>query len=201
MKVINSIGVTFTEHCNALADKVIATGFHPDVVVGILTGGAFVARIMAERFKNAGLEFAYAETKLQRYSTIKKEQLGVKRHLRKLPRWVCDFLRNVEVYFREIKFYGRRGKPVGAASLSEQVRSVLLDGAKVLIVDDTIDTGVTIKAIKQGVLAKYPHSDVRLAALTITHHKPEAWPEYHVYNRVLLRFPWSYDAENGKEGV
>lgn len=193
MRVIDCLGGAFASHCNRLAESVIESGFRPTVVIGILTGGAVVSRIMAQRFRDAGIEFAYAETKLQRNSTVRKGRLGVRKYLRRMPRSLCNILRNVEMLLGEIAFYLKRGKSLSPAVLDEQVLSILSDGAQVLVIDDAIDTGSTITAVKQGISERYPRSEVRLAVLTVTHHRPLSWPDYHLYNRVLLRFPWSFD--------
>ncbi|MDE6702075.1 MAG: phosphoribosyltransferase domain-containing protein, partial [Muribaculaceae bacterium] len=72
-------------------------------------------------------------------------------------------------------------------TLSENIR-------KILIIDDAVDSGATLKAIVEKFKAEYPNTDIRSAVITQTHPQAIYKPDYCIFdNSTLIRTPWSID--------
>ncbi len=196
MKVINLYGESFVKTCKDLATQINNSGEVFDVVVGIQTGGGYVAREVYKTLKEQSINATYVEVKIQRGSTRAKEVSHVKTILRKLPEFILNFLRILEVEFLELK--AKFIKPVrhGEISFASEVGQLLSEGGKnILLIDDCIDTGYTIKAIKDYIEENFLNNKVKTAVVTIAHRKPIIKVDYKLFNRVLIRFPWANDAK------
>lgn len=199
MKVMTLIGGDFKGACRELAERVGA-GFDPDVVVGILNGGAYVGRQMLGVLTPKD-DRAYAEVRLQRSSTESKDNPIVSFLLRHLPLPVLDMLRKAEAVVLEHRLGKNPPRREGSIEFVDEISDVLAQGGKnVLIVDDAIDSGATIALVKEYISEKFPGNDVRTAVITVTTRHPIADADYWLYHdRVLIRFPWSKDAKEKKK--
>ena len=103
MKVINLYGDNFVNTCKDLATQINESGEVFDVVVGIQVGGGFVAREVYRTLKEKSTNATYVEVKIQRGGTRAKEVSHIKTILRKLPEFILNFLRILEVEFLELK--------------------------------------------------------------------------------------------------
>jgi hypoxanthine phosphoribosyltransferase len=73
---------------------------------------------------------------------------------------------------------------------------ILSRGARVLVVDDAVDSGVTLATVLQTLQSVCPPEvEVRTAVITVTIEDPVVAPDYALYRGVLCRFPWSFDAQ------
>jgi hypoxanthine phosphoribosyltransferase len=177
----------FEEACRALAG--VTAGYEPDVLVGIATGGAVVARSLTPHLPG---EPPAVVVRLRRPATGVKERLRADRLLRRLPTRVANLLRWIEVELRE-RFL-RPTAPEGASDVGPEVRRAIAGAERVLVVDDTVDSGRTLTAAVEIVRDAAPDTEVRTAVLTSTWRNPPVRPDYCLYDRVLLRFPWSLDS-------
>ena len=89
MKVITLIDNDFDIAAHRLSDMVMAD-FSPDLAVGVLSGGAVVAKALMERFEQAGLHCSYTQLRLQRQSTPRKQTPIVAWTIRVLPTMLLD---------------------------------------------------------------------------------------------------------------
>ena len=64
---------------------------------------------------------------------------------------------------------------------------------RILLVDDAIDTGSTVLAIKNFIHTIDANIEVKIAVLTTTHKEPYIKADFSLFKRVLLRCPWSED--------
>lgn len=118
----------FPEACRKLAEDVIRSGFEFDILVGIASGGWYVAKHMAAPVR--------LSVTLRRASTATKKKL-LPSLLKYLPRPVCDMLR-----IAESRFYGLlshlRKPQVSSIDLSDEMLDTLRSrpDARILIVDD-----------------------------------------------------------------
>lgn len=202
MRVETILGADFDALCVRLAENVLEKNFSPNVVIGILTGGGYIGRKSYEEFKRqiTDHEVIYTEVKLQRPSTKTKKQKKANELLPKLPQWLLNFLRIIEVYYYEIKVRFVKPRREGTLIIEDSVAKCIQQGGKkVLIIDDCIDTGYTLKLVKEYLQYNYPGNDFRIAVATVAHHFPVVIPEYQLYNRVLLRFPWANDVKKEKD--
>lgn len=180
------------EHCQSLASRIQASGFEPMLMIGIKQGGAEVARLMRASFPASH----YCEVRISRPSTKQKGEGWMHRLLQKLPLWLCDLLRTVESRVNEWRSEGKQPVRIGQILLPADISHTLADArsARVLLIDDAIDTGATIQQARQQLQAQFPHLDIRVAVITVTTQHPVCEADYYLYhNRTLCRFPWSND--------
>lgn len=189
MKVISLEGTRFTEACCRLSQSVTASGFIPKAVVGIATGGAVVAEAMP---MDGAKRFAVT---CRRPGSRAKGGL-FRRVVGRLPRRVADWLRIAESRCYEMT--GRLRAPhVPVVTLPPSLREWLLENphASVLVVDDAVDSGATLRGVLDAMARVAPEADVRSAVITVTRANPITDPDFALYrDRTLVRFPWAADA-------
>lgn len=182
MKVLTLDSILLAEECRRLAECVNNSGFRPDAVVAVRRGGSFVASAMAEYIG----ERPVFTVDCSRQSTRHKGNL-MRTVLKCMPLTVRDWLRNVEH-----RFLTRR--KTSPATVLPDVPSEISHYRRILILDDAVDTGVTLQAVYRAVSAAAPSSYIRTAVLTVTTAFPLIFPDYTLHRNLLLRFPWSLDA-------
>lgn len=186
MSVITLHPQSLADACHRLSALVHGAGCRPALLVGILSGGAEVARLMRADFPDV----PYAEVRMSRPSTRKKERGLLHRMLQAMPLWLCDVLRMAESRVGEWRSRGQLPERVGSISLDIEVPA----GGTILLVDDAIDTGATIQVLRQQLQARYPNAEVRVAVITVTTAHPVCDADFCLYHdRTLCRFPWSND--------
>lgn len=175
-KVVTLTPEKLARACSELEDAVVVSGFSPEAVLTIATGGDYVGELM---FKNV----PHFSTKAQRPTTKYKKGI-FRRFLKILPRCIKDRLRIVEA--RRLS---------GAPKVTPQVNlPELPKEGHVLIVDDAVDSGATLAAVCRKVAVIYPGLAIRTAVITATTDAPLLEPDYCLYrNSTLIRFPWSAD--------
>ncbi|HEU5048446.1 MAG TPA: phosphoribosyltransferase family protein [Rickettsiales bacterium] len=184
-------GLKQTAH--ALAASV--SGFQPNMLIGIRSGGYHVAQLMAESMQGCTL----LGITCRRPGTSKKQKSSLlKRLLRKLPHQITDRLRVLEhIVLTQLRPAKVSTVIPDASELSEIERELMQrkEGARVLIVDDAIDSGATMAYVRTLVNAiANPSAAVKMAAITVTTASPVTEPDFSLYRYVLCRFPWSLDS-------
>ncbi len=163
-----------------LETLVASTGYVPDTVLSIRRGGEYVGKLMFADAK-------HISTTLQRPGTKRKSRWlsGV---LRYVPRIILDRMRIFEAWWLS----RHRPEPLDP----ELVELPDISGCeRLLIVDDAVDSGATLQAVRQAVRLLRPDADVLTAVITVTTRKPLALPDFSLYNDfTLIRFPWSMDS-------
>lgn len=195
MKVISLLGSDFSESCSLLSQK-ISKSYNPDLVIGVLTGGSFVAKnILCSLPHND--ERLYIEVKVQRSDTKKKEKGIVKYVLSYSPTFLLNWMRILESLFLEMKAKRYNPKREGKIELPVNIDSFLKTRARnILLVDDAIDSGATLNLIKAYLLNHYKDITVKIAVITVTTTHPIVDADYSLFHdRILVRFPWSNDVK------
>ena len=164
----------------ALGRKITADGFKPDHILYVERAGLLIGNVLAEYFK-VGL----SDITCQRMGTSAKS--GIKGVLRWLPRWATHLLRRLELFSSMHKARSERHVTWN--------RALPLAGKKILVVDDAVDTGYSLRAIMQYLLAYgLSQKNIRIAVLTTTGKDLCITPEYSLVKNTICAFPWSYDA-------
>lgn len=129
--------------------------YHPDLVVYLARGGYLIGCDVA-RYFGCGL----AELDKHRDSLAKKDS----KLLCKLPGCLKHFLREAELKFRSFRSESKDLSYVPPAIFTG--RYPWPDEAlRILIVDDSIDSGESIISARKAVENRYPAADVRVAVL------------------------------------
>jgi len=157
--------------------------FAPDLIVGIATGGEYVAEMMFS-------QVPHVTVRSSRPSTEAKQSLGfIWRIIRNLPDFVKDGMRVAEA-----KWLGRRRSGTQEPlSLSADIITFIARSKKILIVDDAIDTGMTMKRVINAIRGVEGERDIAVAVISVTMSDPIVEADYKLYTGVLVRFPWSKD--------
>ncbi|MFT7156144.1 MAG: hypoxanthine phosphoribosyltransferase [Parvicella sp.] len=198
MKVIELLNKDFTNACHELADKVLEDAC-PDTIIGVLTGGGVVGREMLEQFKSKGCKPNYLEFKIQRQLTKKKESVGVRSLLRKMPRSITKRLILMEVLVLELKSKFVTPKRDIDYKLDNELREEFANPKSIgslLIIDDCIDTGATVQALVSHINTINQNIKIKVAVITVTHKNPLIKADYQLFERTICRFPWSMEIQN-----
>ncbi len=180
MRVITLDNARFESACRQLESA--CADHEPDLIVGIATGGVYVAERMFDGVPHVSIL-------KQRRSTARKTA-SVSRLLRLLPVPVSNLMRMCES--RLLSW--RKPKPAAAVKLDEMTCRAVKASRRVLVVDDAVDSGVTLDAVLRGVAAVEGEREIRSAVVTVTTSHPLVHPNYTLYNNhTLIRFPWSKD--------
>lgn len=187
MKVVTLNREDFRRACQRLFLEVMAEEFWPDVLVGIAHGGEEVMNCLASDFPEARI----ASVKCSRPTSRNKKFLSPV--LRYLPSRINIVLRRLEARFLNKHTDTKR-------TLENHLDPKLFYGTKrpkVLIVDDAVDSGHTLKTVEQEVRRVCPDAIIRTAALTVTTIRPICRPNIVLYKDLtLIRFPWSADTKD-----
>lgn len=191
MKVITLDNVRFFRKCVELRELVAADGFDYDAVVAIASGGVYVARAFMDGNPRSSACF---EVNCRRTGTdVKKRRLS--KVVGALPRWMADLLRIAEsrIYEMKRRFSASHLKHVELpASLADYLRE---KPRKLLIIDDAVDSGVTLASVVKAIAGVAAESQVRTAVITVTTGSPLINADYALYrDSMLVRFPWSLDS-------
>ncbi len=172
----------------------IARGFAPDIVLGIRTGGYHVALMMESTFPNS----TFLPITCRRPSTTTKQNSRVKEIISRLPHFITGYLRLAEhVLLTQLRAPRKRELVPDQAELAAIKRAMMEKNnqAKILIVDDSVDSGATLEAVLSAVHAIADGASIKTAAITVTTDRPLAMPDFALYRFVLFRFPWSLDVK------
>lgn len=197
MPVVTLSPALLADACRQLSDRIHTAGVEPSLIIGILTGGAEVARLMRADFPQS----RYCEVRLSRPDTRQKGQGLTHRLLQRLPLWLCDWLRIAESRIREWRSHSVAPQRLGTLALPPDIDAWLQEASRnttqppvVLLIDDAIDTGATILRAREQLLQRYEGLTVQVAVLTVTTAHPACEAQFYLYhNRTLCRFPWSND--------
>ena len=160
---------------------VAASGFEPEAILSIRHGGEFVGKPMF-----AGLPH-YAVT-LQRSSTKRKNRLFAA-VVKRMPLFLLDRMRILEAWMLSKK----KPAPIDSPRI---VLPDLTTFRRILIVDDAVDSGATLAAIRRSVSTLCPRAVIKTAVITVTTQSPLIVPDFYLYhNFTLIRFPWSLDSK------
>jgi hypoxanthine phosphoribosyltransferase len=175
----------------------VRTDWHPDVFVGIRTGGCHVAEVMARAF---GSNRCVLPITCRRPSTrFKLASSYIRKLVSKLPRPIVDRLRVAEhkLLTRRASASKRPAYQFDAGEIAELDLWLEKAGRRpsILVVDDSVDTGNTLIAVL-GLMKEHAlDADIRSAVITITTSSPLITPDYTLFRQRLCRFPWSLDAQ------
>jgi len=165
-----------------------------DILIGIATGGVYVSSPIKDKLRKEKWHGKYHEIKLSRKTTRTKKNLPFKFIFSKLPYFILNFLRKLEVFiFENFKSNAYKVSKENNIHLSPEIIKDIKNANSIFLVDDAIDTGSTMLAIKNVIETINPNVKIKIVVLTVTHKHPYIEPDYTLYKRVLLRCPWAED--------
>jgi hypoxanthine phosphoribosyltransferase len=175
----------------ALGRKVIASGYRPDAVVGIATAGVFVASAMRATVVP---DAALLEVASRRPTTRFKDRPIVRRAVALIPDRLSSGMRRLEHRVLMRRPSAAAPRVVTMAPDAEAVARALPPGARLLVVDDAVDSGSTMAAVAAFLASVAPQAHIRTAVLSASTPDRAPRPDFHLYEGALLSGPWSLDA-------
>ncbi len=172
-----------------------------DALVGVRRGGSLVCDAFCRHFPKNRYRSRY-DIALQRPSTKHKGKL-ISKILQLLPIPVLNLMRIAEA--KMLSFHRKVQASSAAVSIEmpEELKKMLNETAqaKILIIDDAVDSGYTLSAIANTLMKTAPEAEIKTAVITETTDQPRIRADFSLYhNRTLIRFPWSNDyKKNSKE--
>lgn len=177
-----------------LALNVLSSGYRPDLIIGIKTGGAFVSEFLYDVLLNYDDNISYYEVSLKRHLSHKKQYLKVNYFLKYFPYIMLNLMRNLEVYLYELTkpsnyILNRQNDII----IREEDIKTTKNAKNILLVDDAIDSGATLLEVKAKISTINMNAQIKSAVLTSTHKSSYISADFTLFERVLLRCPWSND--------
>ncbi|MCM1518075.1 MAG: phosphoribosyltransferase domain-containing protein [Pseudoflavonifractor sp.] len=191
MKVITVTQAEFADMCDRLSELVGTSGPAPDVIIGILRGGGYVADQISRHFPSA----KRADVTLRRKSSDAKDSCLVRTLMHYTPQIILNLARIAESYCTRYRPLQERDSEM---ELSEDIADFLSYAPRhILVVDDAIDSGATMLTVVSYLRRLYPHCVISTAAITVTTPKPAIKADFCIYNNdTLIRFPWAADSRH-----
>ena len=201
MKLINCLGKDFDDACFNLASDMISHGAIPDIIIGVATGGTHVATRVFNYMKVSNPHIKYCEVTLQRPYTLFMKNIGIKKIFKIIPKWLLDQIRiwniNIHEYFYE--HINKNIKRNGNIFIPNNIKDIIneKDPIHIMFIDDAVDSGTTFELLT-NFINKLHNNDNNLiityGVLTTSYKNPKIRPNFSLYNRTILRFPWAFDA-------
>ena len=130
-----------------LADKITSSGYKPDYLIGIPTGGLFPLALLAK------------ELIIKNVLSILTESTGTDEK-------------------KEVKIVA--------------YPKIDLSNKKLLLIDEIVESGITLHQILQKLQKIYPGSEIKTATLGVNKDKCEFYPDYFIFFEEgdWVIFPW-----------
>ena len=165
-----------------LAEK-ISQSFSPDVIVYLAKGGYIFGRNIAAFFGAPVFELSSKRSG----DEIKRKNAAL---LMKLPRCARRVLREIEIRLRLNKKNEEQKQQFYLTSRYEPPASA----NKILLIDDSADSGSSIVTALEFLKELYPYGDVRIAALNVFDAAMQKVKiDYFTYRNTLISTPASKD--------
>lgn len=154
-----------------------------DTIVFVPKAGCYLSELFIEMFDHS---FDVNFVTVRRASTISKSNFAKEFIFKR--KWLSDVMRHFEVLVRLIKFkIGIRQKMVAKPEIGFNAAD-----KRILVIDDSVDTGTTLRMVKAALLEKRTRSVI--TACISNHLMPEEVDvDYTVYRYRLLRTKNSRD--------
>lgn len=126
---------------------------------------------------------------------------AVKKHkylpdiVNKLPK---DLIYYLKVYERRLSYYDIVGDRV---LYYDEEKAKKLTPNKILIFDDSIDTGYTLLNIKKEIESIYENAEVKIAVLNYFTDRDSIKPDYFLYTDSVISAPWTIDSKEYKRFI
>ena len=186
MKVIDFTTTDIEKACETLISQFDCQF---DLVVGIAEGGRLMAEIISQKLE-LPLLLVIRQRKLTQYKSKSKNILKY------IPKKILNLIRIIENRYCEflLKIKKQAEQPDEIKILSNELSFFENPQIKnILLVDDAIDSGSTVRNVEKFLQTKNNGWNIKIAVITQSFKQPVRKADYQLYNRVLVRFPWSND--------
>lgn len=171
-----------------LYNKILSTDYKFDLVIFIAKGSYTIGKKLSELGNCPLLE-------------IKATRKG-----NKLKKIISPFLKLIP---KKIKMYLRNKEVKSNVHEKNIERNVIYNIEKwskykecknIILVDDSVDTGYSIKACKEEIERFFPNSNIKVAAFNYFEKSENIIKvDYSIYKEMMMNGPWSNDSKYHKE--
>lgn len=171
-----------------LYNKILSTDYKFDLVIFIAKGSYTIGKKLSELGNCPLLE-------------IKATRKG-----NKLKKIISPFLKLIP---KKIKMYLRNKEVKSNVHEKNIERNVIYNIEKwskykecknIILVDDSVDTGYSIKACKEEIERFFPNSNIKVAAFNYFEKSENIIKvNYSIYKEMMMNGPWSNDSKYHKE--
>lgn len=163
--------------------EIISADFKPDVVVFIAKGSYLIGYEMSKIYKVPLVEI-FAERKGNKIKHF------VSPILKYIPRDLKNYLRKKELDS------GFHSKSVARNVHLTKGRNTLEQSNHILIVDDSVDSGFTVKEVFQYLKTHLNNENIKVAAFNYFDESSEIFQiDYYLYRNAIIQGPWSKDSK------
>lgn len=169
--------------------KLISVDFQPDVVVFIAKGSFLIGYEMSNFF-NTPLVECFAVRKGNKFKQY------VSPILKCFPKKLKKYLRERELQSGLHSFSSDRH-----VYISNQ-KNAIENATNILVVDDSVDTGYTVKEVIHYLTNNFSKGNIKVAALNYFDQSVAIFQiDYFLYTNCMLQGPWSKDSKYYKEFI
>lgn len=185
----------FQEVCGSLGDRIVEL-CSPDLIVVVPRAGDFIWEELKKIPVFEGVNVV--KIKAQRRLTKHKSKGFIKPVLVKFPRSINNLLRHLESIVRELMFYLRGPGVSPLLEYEDGVVDCVVKAKRIVVIDDAIDSGVSIKSILEFLKQKNALATIHVAVITTTFEEPLVCADISLYDRQIIRFHWAEDYDAPK---
>lgn len=157
--------------------------FDFDLIVYVAKSGYLIADILSVL---TGVSYVGINS-TREYVTEKDDSLI--KLVNKLPRFMVKVLKKTE---RKLNFYDNNKERYLNYNKHFFKR---FEPEKVLIIDDVIDTGYTIKKVVEEINNIYENPEIKVAVLSYFNDRDAEKPDFYLYENTVLSAPWTIDSK------
>ena len=132
------------------------------------------------------------EMKSKRPASDKKNNI-IPNIINKLPKDLIYFLK---IYERRLSYYDVVGQRTLYYDEDEYKKT---KPKKILIFDDSIDTGYTIDKVIEEISKIYQGAEIKIAVLNYFTDRNSIKPDYYLYKDSVISAPWTIDSKEYKK--
>lgn len=163
----------------------IKPDYTPDLIIYIASGGFLIGKTISNSFdcKMIGIDAVRPGNK------FKKILSPVLKHI---PYQILNLARMLEIKSDTYKIKSERQVKFHDKGDSQD----LTDTKNILIVDDSVDTGYSVKAVIESVRTRFPNAQIKTAALNVwDKSKYVINVDYCLFRDTIMRTPMSKDSK------
>ena len=175
------------EKCKCWGSE-ISKDYQPDLIIFVARGSYLIGKALSKYF-GVSLIAVGAERSGNNFKEFIAPFLSV------LPRWFCNLLRKAELKSNVHKKKEKRNIKF-LDTIDKYKNKNKNKSIAILIVDDSIDTGNSMKQVVEFVKSELPVSIIRVAALNVWDESENIIKaDYYCYRNAIMRTPMSKDSK------
>lgn len=180
----------FEEECRNWAEE-LRNNYHPDMVIYIAKAGYLIGKTMSEVFQ-APLVGISAVRKGNRFKSLVGPIFSL------IPNGIRNKLIEMELKSNVHKLDTERHVEFISDLSSYPVQSI----KNIIIVDDSIDTGYSLKAVKETVQGRFPKAAIRTAGFNVwDKSKDVIITDFALFHNTIIKAPMSKDSKDYKKFI